>query len=44
MSKKIFKWVCPNCGKYISSMYEKQFAFNKGVHIKTCKKAKENIK
>ena len=32
MGNKIFKWVCPRCGKEIRSIYETQFNYNKKLH------------
>jgi hypothetical protein len=31
-----YKKICPYCKTGIISMYEKQLAFNFGVHIATC--------
>ncbi len=32
MNKKVFTWKCPKCGKVISSLYERQFNYNKKQH------------
>lgn len=38
MVDKILKWVCPECGKDISSIYKNQFEFNKEAHLLSHKK------
>jgi hypothetical protein len=39
-----YKKVCPYCNTGIISMYEKQLAFNFGVHLSTCPENPKNKK
>lgn len=38
---KILKWVCPDCGKVIVTIYEAQLNYNRDAHILTHKSKKE---
>ena len=41
---KQYKKICPYCKTGIISMYEKQLAFNYGVHESTCSENPKNKK
>lgn len=38
---KLMSWICPKCGKEITSLYYKQLLYNKRVHQTYCKGAKK---
>jgi len=42
--EKIYKKICPYCKTGIISLYEKQLAFNFGVHTSTCQENPKNKK
>lgn len=41
MAQKIFEWVCPECGKEIKSLYERQLEQQKDAHLFSHKQKKE---
>ena len=38
---EIKKKVCPNCGKIIESLYDKQLEYNYNAHLLSCKGKKD---
>ena len=38
----LLKWVCPDCPKVISSIYKRQFEYNKMSHIFSHSVKKDN--
>lgn len=37
MAKELLIWTCPQCGKVLTSLYQKQLDNNKAVHLLTHK-------
>ena len=44
MTDEILKYICPNCGKEIKSLYQKQFDFLKAQHVLSHEMKKEEKK
>jgi len=38
LNDKVLKWKCPDCGKLLMALYERQLENQKSVHILNCKR------